>query len=32
VSNELTERRGSVELAQGLLLVAVTTRRSVASR
>jgi thiamine pyrophosphokinase len=32
VSNELTERRGSVELAEGLLLVAVTTRRSVASR
>ncbi|MHB8630954.1 MAG: thiamine diphosphokinase [Candidatus Limnocylindria bacterium] len=31
VSNELTERRGSVELADGLLLVAVTTRRSVAS-
>jgi len=32
VSNELTGRRGSVELADGLLLVAVTTRRSVASR
>jgi thiamine pyrophosphokinase len=32
VSNELTDRRGSVELAGGLLLVAVTTRRSVASR
>jgi thiamine pyrophosphokinase len=32
VSNELTERRGSVEVADGLLLVAVTTRRSVASR
>ncbi len=32
VSNELTGRRGSVELAGGLLLVAVTTRRSVASR
>lgn len=32
VSNELTERRGSVDLADGLLLVAVTTRRSVASR
>jgi thiamine pyrophosphokinase len=31
VSNELTERRGSVELKDGLLLVAVTTRRSVAS-
>lgn len=30
VSNELTGRRGSVELATGLLLVAVTTRRSVA--
>jgi thiamine pyrophosphokinase len=32
VSNELTERHGSVEVATGLLLVAVTTRRSVASR
>ena len=32
VSNELTGRRGSVELADGLLLVAVTMRRSVASR
>jgi thiamine pyrophosphokinase len=32
VSNELTERRGSVEVGTGLLLVAVTTRRSVASR
>lgn len=32
VSNELTERRGSVEVGEGLLLVAVTTRRSVASR
>ncbi len=32
VSNELTDRRGSVELAAGLLLVAVTTRRSIASR
>ena len=32
VSNELTDRRGSVEVADGLLLVAVTTRRSVASR
>jgi thiamine pyrophosphokinase len=32
VSNELTARRGSVELDSGLLLVAVTTRRSVASR
>ena len=32
VSNELTERHGSVELADGLLLVSVTTRRSVASR
>ena len=32
VSNELTERRGSVEAADGLLLVAVVTRRSVASR
>jgi len=31
VSNELTERHGSVEVADGLLLVAVTTRRSVAS-
>jgi thiamine pyrophosphokinase len=31
VSNELTRRRGSVELADGLLLVAVITRRSVAS-
>lgn len=30
VSNELTERRGSVEIADGLLLVAVTTRRSIA--
>src|SRR2546430_13702238 len=32
VSNELTGSRGSVEVADGLLLVAVTTRRSVASR
>lgn len=32
VSNELTGRRGSVELAAGLLLVAITARRSVASR
>ena len=32
VSNELTDRRGSVELGDGLLLVAITTRRSVASR
>ena len=32
VSNELTARRGSVEVGEGLLLVAVTTRRSVASR
>ena|SRR5438552_5150338 len=32
VSNELTGPRGSVEVADGLLLVAVTTRRSVASR
>ena len=32
VSNELTGRRGSVDLAEGLLLVAVTARRSVASR
>jgi thiamine pyrophosphokinase len=32
VSNELTASRGSVELAEGLLLVVVTTRRSVASR
>ena len=32
VSNELTGRRGSVDLAEGLLLVVVTTRRSVASR
>ena len=32
VSNELTERRGSVEVGEGLLLVAVVTRRSVASR
>jgi len=31
VSNELTGRRGSVELSTGLLLVAVTTRRSIAS-
>ena len=31
VSNELTGRRASVELSTGLLLVAVTTRRSVAS-
>jgi thiamine pyrophosphokinase len=30
VSNELTLRRGSVEVADGLLLIAVTTRRSVA--
>jgi len=32
VSNELTGSRGSVEVGEGLLLVAVTTRRSVASR
>ncbi|MEP7003058.1 MAG: thiamine diphosphokinase [Chloroflexota bacterium] len=32
VSNELTGSRGSVEVATGLVLVAVTTRRSVASR
>src|SRR5258708_16559917 len=32
VSNELTGPRGSVEVGDGLLLVAVTTRRSVASR
>ena len=32
VSNELTERRGSVEIGDGLLLVATVTRRSVASR
>lgn len=32
VSNELTGRRGSVEVGDGLLLVAVVTRRSVASR
>jgi thiamine pyrophosphokinase len=32
VSNELTARRGSVEVGEGLLLVSVTTRRSVASR
>ena len=32
VSNELTGSRGSVEVSDGLLLVAVTTRRSVASR
>lgn len=32
VSNELTGRRGSVEVGEGLLLVAVVTRRSVASR
>lgn len=31
VSNELTGRRGSVEVGEGLLLIAVTTRRSVAS-
>ena len=31
VSNELTGRRASVELAAGLILVTVTTRRSVAS-
>ena len=31
VSNELVERRGSVEVGDGLLLVVVTTRRSVAS-
>jgi thiamine pyrophosphokinase len=31
MSNELTDRRGSVELTDGLLLVAVTSRRSVAS-
>jgi len=32
VSNELTGPRGSVEVGEGVLLVAVTTRRSVASR
>jgi thiamine pyrophosphokinase len=32
VSNELTARRGSVEVGEGLLLVAIVTRRSVASR
>ena len=32
VSNELTGPRGSVEVGDGLLLVAVVTRRSVASR
>lgn len=32
VSNELTERRGSVEVGHGLLLVATVARRSVASR
>ncbi|HEX9496426.1 MAG TPA: thiamine diphosphokinase [Candidatus Limnocylindria bacterium] len=32
VSNELTDRRGSVEVRDGLLLVAMTARRSVASR
>ena len=32
VSNELTERHGTVELKDGLLLVTITTRRSVASR
>jgi thiamine pyrophosphokinase len=32
VSNELTGRRGSVEVGEGLLLVAIVTRRSVASR
>lgn len=31
VSNELTAARGSVEVGDGLLLVAITTRRSVAS-
>jgi thiamine pyrophosphokinase len=31
VSNELTERRGSVEVGEGLLLIATVTRRSVAS-
>lgn len=31
VSNELTDRRGSLEVRDGLLLVAVTARRSVAS-
>jgi thiamine pyrophosphokinase len=31
ISNELTGRRGSVEFSTGLLLVAVTTRRSIAS-
>jgi thiamine pyrophosphokinase len=31
VSNELTERRGSVEVGEGLLLVVTVTRRSVAS-
>jgi len=32
VSNELTLRRGSVEVGEGLLLIATVTRRSVASR
>ncbi|HEY8757471.1 MAG TPA: thiamine diphosphokinase [Candidatus Limnocylindria bacterium] len=32
VSNELTERRGSVEVGDGLLLVATVARRSIASR
>ena len=32
VSNELTDRRGSVEVGDGLLLVAIVSRRSVASR
>jgi len=31
VSNELTDRRGSVEVGEGLLLVVTVTRRSVAS-
>jgi thiamine pyrophosphokinase len=32
VSNELTERRGTVEVGEGLLLVVTVTRRSIASR
>jgi thiamine pyrophosphokinase len=32
VSNELTGRRGSVEVGDGLVLIAVTARRSIASR
>jgi thiamine pyrophosphokinase len=32
VSNELTERRGSIEVGEGLLLVVTVTRRSIASR